>query len=152
MKIDKNIDSLEETKALAENLAKALEGKQALIVCKGDLGAGKTTFTKYLGKALGVKKIINSPTFTILKSYRMADGRNLHHMDVYRMEGMNQDLGFEECFEENAICIVEWPQFIKSQLPKKRIELSIFQKEGEKRLFSFETEDETFKKLLEDLA
>lgn len=151
MKTRINIGSLDETKALAQQLAKQLEGKQALLLLKGDLGAGKTTFTKYLGKALGVNKIINSPTFTIMKSYRMGDGRNLHHLDVYRMEGLDQDLGFEEVFEEDAICIVEWPQFIAQSLPRQRLEISIYQKEGEQREVVLESEDKGMEKMLEDL-
>lgn len=87
------ITSLAETAELAEQLAEKIADKQVCILLKGDLGAGKTTFTKALGKALGVKKVINSPTFTILKSYKMKDQRMLYHIDAYRLEGITQDLG-----------------------------------------------------------
>lgn len=100
------VNTLEETKALAQRIADLLP-RPSLITLSGDLGAGKTTFTKSLGKELGVKSTINSPTFTILKSYRMADGAPLHHIDAYRLEGIVQDLGFEECFDE-GVCVVEW--------------------------------------------
>lgn len=94
-----------------------------LITLHGDLGAGKTTFTKYLGEGLGVKKTINSPTFTILKSYQ---GRMpLHHMDAYRLEGVDQDLGFEEVFDDDACCVVEWADFIHDQLPVDRLDIII---------------------------
>lgn len=65
-----------------------------LLTLSGDLGAGKTAFTKGIGQGLGITKVINSPTFTILKQYQ---GRlNLSHFDAYRLEGQDDDLGFEE--------------------------------------------------------
>ena len=100
------VHSVQESDELARSLAKRVHGMTMLILLEGDLGAGKTTFVKALGKALGVTKVINSPTFTILKSYRMDDGRFLNHMDAYRMEGITQDLGFDEIFYEDAICVV----------------------------------------------
>lgn len=116
------ITSLDETNQLGIQLAKLIEDK-FLITLTGDLGAGKTTFTKAIGKGLSVKKVINSPTFTILKSY---SGKiPLHHIDAYRLEGVSQDLGFEEIFEEKALCIVEWPQYIEELLPEERLEIQI---------------------------
>lgn len=130
-------DSIEQTRQLAEKLAGLLSGKTMTLCLDGDLGAGKTTFTKALGKALGVKSVINSPTFTILKSYTQKDGMPLHHIDAYRLEGIQQDLGFEECFDE-GICVVEWSEFIKDQLPDQRICISIAQGEDENRDFTLE--------------
>lgn len=136
------ITSLAETAELAEQLAEKIADKQVCILLKGDLGAGKTTFTKALGKALGVKKIINSPTFTILKSYKMKDQRMLYHIDAYRLEGITQDLGFEEVFDENAICVVEWPHFIQACLPKEFLSITITCLDDTKRKFRFECSDE----------
>ncbi|MDE6195428.1 MAG: tRNA (adenosine(37)-N6)-threonylcarbamoyltransferase complex ATPase subunit type 1 TsaE [Erysipelotrichaceae bacterium] len=116
------IHSLEETKQLAEKLALFIKPGY-LITMLGDLGAGKTTFTKYLGQALGVKKTINSPTFTILKEYQ---GKfPIYHIDAYRLEGMEQDLGLEDIVEGDGLCIVEWPSFLEYCLPKERIEIEI---------------------------
>ena len=98
-------------------------------------GAGKTTWTKSFGKALGVKDVINSPTFTILKSYTMENGKPLHHIDAYRLEGVSQDLGFEECFDE-GISVVEWADFIKEQLPKDHISISIEEGIDEERMIT----------------
>lgn len=115
--------SLEETKAFGDKLGSILF-PGSFITMSGDLGAGKTTLTKAIGKAIGIKKTINSPTFTILKSYY--GPINLHHIDAYRLEGITQDLGFEELFEEeDSICIVEWPHFIEYALPQERLELKI---------------------------
>lgn len=146
------IHSVQETKVLAEKLANRIRHKPALILLEGDLGAGKTTFTKAFGKALGVKRTINSPTFTILKSYQMEDGRMLHHIDAYRMEGITQDLGFEEVFDEDAICVVEWPNFIASFLPKECLKIRIMREGEEERRFECTSYGEAYKHIVEALS
>lgn len=145
------VSTLQETQKLAEKLGESIIGKQCLLLLKGDLGAGKTTFTKALGKTLGVKKIINSPTFTILKSYQMGDERRLHHMDAYRMEGIVQDLGFEEIFDEDAICVVEWPDYIEDMLPKERLSITIHRMGETEREFVFEASGKQYEQIVEEL-
>ena len=143
------MNTLEETKALAQRIADLLP-RPSLITLSGDLGAGKTTFTKSLGKELGVKSTINSPTFTILKSYRMADGAPLHHIDAYRLEGIVQDLGFEECFDE-GVCVVEWPDYIEAALPKERLNIVIKQGLEEQRFFQLEGVGSAYEHIVEEL-
>lgn len=131
------INTIEETNALAKRLSAFLKPGM-LITMKGDLGAGKTTFTKAIGKGIGVKKTINSPTFTILKIYH--GDMPLYHMDAYRLEGISQDLGFDEYFEGDGLCIVEWPDYMKDQLPQERLEICILRagdEADEKRIFEF---------------
>ena len=94
-----------------------------ILTLKGDLGAGKTTFTKGIGKGLGVKKVINSPTFTIVKVYH--GKMTLYHFDAYRLEGQDEELGFEEMFEDDGVCVIEWPQFIENILPLEHMEIYI---------------------------
>lgn len=118
------LNSLSDTEAFAKKMADRLKGKTMTITLDGDLGAGKTAWTRFFGKALGVKRTINSPTFTIMKSYRTQDGSMLYHMDAYRLEDGNQDLGFEECFEE-GLCVVEWSNYIAEQIPADHIAISI---------------------------
>lgn len=118
------LNSLSDTEAFAQKMADRLKGKTMTITLNGDLGAGKTAWTRFFGKALGVKRTINSPTFTIMKSYRTQDGSMLYHMDAYRLEDGNQDLGFEECFEE-GLCVVEWSNYIAQQIPADHIAISI---------------------------
>ncbi len=118
------IHSLEETKEFAQKLAHLCKGKNIVITLDGDLGAGKTTWTQFFAKALGVKEVVNSPTFTIMKSYKQGDGQPLYHIDAYRLEGIEQDLGFEDCFDE-GISVIEWAEFIESQLPLDRLAISI---------------------------
>lgn len=146
MKIE--IHSIEQTQDFAKAIAKLCEGKQIVITLDGDLGAGKTTWTKAFGKALGVKSTINSPTFTILKSYSMQDGRPLHHIDAYRLESGSQDLGFEDCFDE-GICVIEWSQFIEDQLPSDRLSISIEEGIGEERIVTMEANGTISKEILE---
>lgn len=129
------IHSLKDTQKFAQRMADLCKDKQIVITLDGDLGAGKTTWTKSFGKALGVKDVINSPTFTILKSYTMENGKALHHIDAYRLEGVCQDLGFEECFDE-GICVVEWADFIEEQLPKDHISISIEERIDEERMIT----------------
>lgn len=132
-----DIHSLEETRALAEAMAAACQDKTLTICLDGDLGAGKTTWTKAFGKALGVKGIINSPTFTIMKAYKMKDGRTLTHIDAYRLEGAHQDLGFEECFED-GLTVIEWGTFIADQIPADHLQLSITEGLEEERQIEME--------------
>lgn len=143
-----HIYNIDDTMHLAMRLATIID-EGTLITLKGDLGAGKTTFTKYLGIGLGVKKTINSPTFTILKSY---NGRMpLHHIDAYRLEGIVQDLGFEEVFEEDACCVVEWADFIQDQLPNERLAITIHRLSENEREFIFEAKGTRYHRILEEL-
>ena len=89
------VNSPEETEAFAIKLAEKLEPGDILTL-EGGLGAGKTTFTKGLAKGLGIKKMVNSPTFTILKQY--SGNLELNHFDVYRLEHSDEDIGFDELF------------------------------------------------------
>ena len=141
------INNLEETIELGKKLGELLKPNM-LITLSGDLGAGKTTFTKGIGLGLGIEQIINSPTFTILKQYH---GRlNLSHFDAYRLEGQDDDLGFEEIFESDDICVVEWAGFIEDILPNQRLEVKIKKVDQDTREFIFKAIGSRYKLLLED--
>lgn len=122
MTYTKKLNSPEETESFAIDLAERLEPGD-LLTLEGDLGAGKTTFTKGLAKGLEIKRMVNSPTFTILKQY---SGRlDLNHFDVYRLENSDEDIGFEEFFNSEAVSVVEWARFIEEYLPTERLEITI---------------------------
>lgn len=142
------LHSLKETMQLGEQLGSMLKPGMILTLT-GDLGAGKTTLTKSIGKALGVKKVINSPTFTILKTYKGTIP--LYHIDAYRLEGITQDLGFEEFLESDGVCVVEWPQYMENQLPKERLEISIHSCGEEERLFKLHPIGEAYEKIVREL-
>lgn len=83
-----------------------------VLLLDGDLGAGKTSFTKGLATGLGIADYIKSPTFTIIREYQ--DGRlPLYHMDIYRLaDGGAEDLGLEEYFAGDGVSVVEWPEYL----------------------------------------
>ena len=145
------IHSIEDTRAFAQKMASLLQGKQMVICLGGDLGAGKTTWTKAFGKALGVKGVINSPTFTIMKSYKQADGKPLFHIDAYRLEGTSQDLGFEDCFDE-GICVIEWSHFIEDQIPEEYIRIQIEEGIEENRTITMEANGMLASQIVEEFA
>lgn len=115
-------DTDNETKKIGTYLASLLE-RGDVITLEGDLGAGKTTFTKGIAEGLGVKRAVTSPTFTIIKEY---DGViPLYHMDVYRLEHSDEDIGFDEYFFGDGVSVVEWASFITDYLPKERLMVKI---------------------------
>ena len=116
------------TAEFAFSLAKKIK-KGTTILLFGDMGAGKTTFTKSLLKALGVKSVVTSPTFTIVNQYKSGN-KNINHFDMYRIEDESEadEIGLKEMLcDLNAINIVEWPQNVKSILPpnSKKITINI---------------------------
>ena len=121
--------SEKETIQLAERLGKKLR-KGDVIILKGDLASGKTTFTKGIGKALNIKEVINSPTFTILKIYE--GDLTLFHIDAYRLENNLYDLGIEE-YQPEGITVIEWPEYYEKFLPEEYLEISIVQTDEEER-------------------
>ena len=119
-----------QTEKIAKNFAKNLKGGEIILLI-GDLGAGKTTFTKYLAKALKIKEHITSPTFTICNEY--SSGRlGLYHFDMYRLENEDEarELGLNEYFNSNYVSIIEWPERILGLIPNNHITIKI-EKTGE---------------------
>lgn len=112
--------------------------KNLIIALKGDLGAGKTTFTQTLGKYLKVDEVINSPTFTVVKQYSLEGGlfEQLVHIDAYRIEDASElgPLKMEEVLNKpkTVICI-EWPEMISSVIPKDAVNLNIELEENQIR-------------------
>ena len=93
----------------------------------GKMGAGKTTFIKAICKALGVKDIVNSPTFTIINEYKSSRGFPIYHFDFYRINRLQEayDIGVEEYFAGDGLCLIEWPEKIAEILPQDSISISI---------------------------
>jgi len=115
--------SEEETIELAQNIES--EKFPNMVIClQGDLGSGKTMFTKGFAKALEVKEEITSPTFNIIKEYTSGE-LPLYHMDVYRLDGKVDDLGIEEYYTRGGITIIEWADMIPDYLPENRLDIKI---------------------------
>ena len=123
MKIFKTNNQLE-TIEVGKKIGNLLNpGDVCLLI--GDLSAGKTTITKGIGMALGVKKVINSPTFTIVNEYKN-EKATIYHFDVYRLADIDEfyAIGGPEYFEK-GICIIEWGELILDALPKEYIKIEI---------------------------
>ena len=148
MIFEKQVHALEETQALALKLAE-LVAPQYTITLEGDLGAGKTTFTQSFAKGLGITRTVNSPTFTIMKQYV---GRiPLNHLDVYRLEDSDEDLGWEEIFYGDAVTVVEWAHLIQEDLPEERLAIEIIRIDETKRKFVLKPIGEKYVRLCKEL-
>ncbi|MFW5794024.1 MAG: tRNA (adenosine(37)-N6)-threonylcarbamoyltransferase complex ATPase subunit type 1 TsaE [Bacillota bacterium] len=121
MKVRKRINSHEDTHKLAKIISEDIFPGM-IIGLSGDLGSGKTTFTKYLAKEIGVKDNLNSPTFTILKTYK--GDIDLYHMDVYRLEDIGYDYELDDYIYGRGIAIIEWCEYINMMLPKDILKIS----------------------------
>lgn len=137
-----------ETLHFAKRLAKLLKPND-VIALEGDLGAGKTTFTKGLAEGLHIKKTVNSPTFTIIKEYQ--GFMPLYHMDVYRLEDSYEDLGFDEYFEGNGVTVVEWAHLIEDQLPQELLTIYLRHGDNETRTITLEPKGERYTDLCKEL-
>lgn len=109
-----------DTIELAQNLES--EKFPNMVIClNGELGSGKTIFTKGFANALGITETVTSPTFNIIKEY---DGElPLYHMDVYRLDGNTEGVGIEDYFTKGGVVIIEWANTIKDILPEKRLDI-----------------------------
>jgi len=144
-----NINNPEETIMLGEKLGNVLENGDVVLLL-GDLSAGKTTFTKGIGKALGVTRIINSPTFTIVKSYKGTKA-TLYHLDLYRLDGLNNDFDLYEYIETDGVCVIEWPHQVEELLPKEYILVNIIRTYSEKRTIEIKAIGDKYIKKVEAL-
>ncbi len=118
-------NSPEETYRLGEELgSKARPGE---VYClNGDLGVGKTVFTQGFAAGLGIAEPVNSPTFTILQEYN--DGNMpFYHFDVYRIGDVSEmdEIGYEDCFYGEGVCLIEWSNLIREILPEHTVEVTI---------------------------
>lgn len=117
-----------ETIELAQNIES--EKFPNMVIClTGDLGSGKTIFTKGFAVALEVEEEVTSPTFNIIKEYTSGE-LPLYHMDVYRLDSQKEDIGIEDYFSKGGITIIEWADMIQPSLPEERLDIK-FRVSGE---------------------
>ena len=119
------IKNEDDTKMFGLKLAEELKAGDVLALI-GDLGTGKTALTGYIAQGLGISQRVNSPTFTIVKEYH--DGRlPLYHFDVYRIGDVEEmyEIGFEDYFYGEGICLIEWANLIEEILPEHYCRITI---------------------------
>lgn len=117
--------SAEETFALGKKIGESAKAGQVYAL-NGDLGVGKTVFTQGVAAGLGITEPVNSPTFTILQIYE--EGRlPFYHFDVYRIGDVEEmeEIGYEDCFYGEGVCLVEWADLIEEILPENYIRITI---------------------------
>jgi tRNA threonylcarbamoyladenosine biosynthesis protein TsaE len=142
------VATLEETEKFGQRLGELVQA-QDVITLEGDLGAGKTTFTKSFAKGLGIERNVNSPTFTILKQY---EGRlPFNHLDVYRLADSEEDLGWDELFYGDAVSVIEWAKLIEYDLPKERLQIEVFYEDEFARRFEITPLGERYEQLCKEL-
>lgn len=117
--------SPEETFAIGEALGLAAKPGEVYTLI-GDLGVGKTVFTQGVARGLGIREHVNSPTFTIVQVYE--EGRMpFYHFDVYRIGDVEEmeEIGYQDCFYGEGICLIEWANLIEEILPEKYVQITI---------------------------
>ena len=130
----------EDTINLGKKIGEKLK-KGDVVALDGSLAAGKTYLTKGIAKGLGIQEDITSPTFTLISEY---SGRfNLYHMDVYRLEGVEDflDLGTEEMLYGDGVCVIEWSKKVKQELPKNTIYIDIMVNDDNSRKIIINSKD-----------
>lgn len=133
------------------NLAQNLESEkfENMIIClEGDLGSGKTIFTKGFAQALSIDENITSPTFNIIKEY-LSGEMPLYHMDVYRLDGKSDEIGLEDYFTKGGIVVIEWADLIKSYLPEERLDIKFKIVDEETRVLTFIPHGQQYEEICE---
>lgn len=134
--------SKEETMQLAKSIADKLPNGITLTF-SGDLGAGKTTFVRGLAEGLGIKEVVQSPTFNIMKIY-LKGNRPLIHIDAYRLADIDTDIGLDEYIGyETGITVIEWPMYIQKLIPDYSIEVEISSIGDDNRQIKFKLKDQS---------
>lgn len=139
--------SVDDTLRVAENIES--EKFPNMVICLiGELGSGKTVFTKGFANALEIDETITSPTFNIIKEYDSGQ-MPLYHMDVYRLEESDASVGFSDYYEKGGITIIEWADIIEDKLPKERLEIKFKVIDEDTRVLVFKPIGEKYEELCE---
>jgi len=122
------VNQLNELSKVAEELLNLTKEKK-VVIFKGEMGVGKTTFIKVLCAQLDVVDVVRSPTFSIVNEYKTREGRTIYHFDFYRLQQESEafDMGYEEYFYTDNFCFIEWPEKINSLIPKDVLQINMHQ-------------------------
>lgn len=136
-----------ETIELAQNF-EAEKFPNMIICLNGELGSGKTMFTKGIANALGIEETITSPTFSIIKEYLYGE-LPLYHMDVYRLDGDTESVGIEDYYTKGGVVVIEWADTIKDILPEERLDIKFVVADETKRILILEPHGQKYIDLCE---
>ena len=138
--------SEKETIELAQNFES--EKFPNMVIClNGELGSGKTVFTKGIANALGINEVITSPTFSLIKEY---DGElSLYHMDLYRLDGKLDNFDIEEYYTKGGVVVIEWADTVKDYLPKERLDIKFVVASENKRVLVITPHGKEYEELCE---
>ena len=140
MKKEIIIEDLQDLDRAAREFLQAI-GDNNLVAFYAPMGAGKTTFTTAICKALGVREdAVSSPTFAIVNEYRSGTGEPIYHFDFYRITKLEEalDIGLYDYLDSGALCLMEWPENIEDLLPEETLRVSITPRPDGSRLLGWE--------------
>ncbi|CAH9017034.1 tRNA (adenosine(37)-N6)-threonylcarbamoyltransferase complex ATPase subunit type 1 TsaE [Candidatus Nitrosacidococcus sp. I8] len=142
MNLTINLATEQDTLKLGGNLATEYKTKKGglIIFLIGELGAGKTTLTRGFLTALGHEGIVKSPTYALVESYTLNHDLNVYHFDFYRLSNSREleFIGIEDYFNQQAICLIEWPEYAQDQIPLPDLQIHLTYTEIEGRLASLQ--------------
>ena len=142
--VSKNIN---DTLTIAENFES--EKFPNMVIClNGELGSGKTVFVKGFAASLGIEDNITSPTFTIIKEYENGE-LPLYHMDVYRFDEMEENIGISDYFKKGGVTIIEWAELVTNKLPEERLDIKFKIVDEDTRVLVFEPHGKEYEELCE---
>ena len=132
------IENLSSLQSAAEEFIKQI-GDRRIFAFYGKMGAGKTTFISAVCEALGVRDVINSPTFAIVNEYLSGSGELIYHFDFYRIKNIGEalDIGYYDYIDSGCLCFMEWPELIESILPEDTVKVCIEEEADGSRLIKF---------------
>ena len=131
-----NIDKTEHWQTVIDEVLPQIQHN--ILLLKGNLGAGKTTFTQFLLKKLGSNDEVSSPTYAIVNEYDSPKGK-IFHFDLYRMKNITEvyDIGIEEYLDNAFLCIIEWPEIYEKELSETSYHEMKIENNGENRIINF---------------
>lgn len=120
------VSSVKELEKASDIFIKEI-GENRIFSFYGSMGAGKTTFIKSICEKMGIKDVINSPSFSIINEYTLPNGNPVYHFDFYRLNKIEEacQLGYEEYFYSGNLCFIEWPEKIQEIIPEESINVTI---------------------------
>ncbi len=141
--------SADQTAGLGARLAPLLSPGDVLPLW-GEFGSGKTTFVRGVGRGLGVRQPVLSPSFTLLNVYRSRDGEPIYHVDLYRIGSLEEaeGLGIEDALDDDGPVLIEWPSVVAELLPEDRLDVTFETTDDDRRRVRFEARGECSRRLL----